>query len=117
MQALMDRQDQRVREALGDFVLPCEPEPFWAQTTGGNFDDLGDMASEVLHQCNIASNELNGLRIVVGPDGRVVDVSARDDLPWEPPAEVIACVRDVLMGLVFPCLAGYEICPEFVIME
>ncbi len=33
------------------------------------------------------------------------------------PPDVVACVRATLAGLTFPCLASFEVCPEFAIAE
>jgi hypothetical protein len=54
--------------------------------------------------------------IEVGADGKVADVGARDEKSPPAPAS-IECIKKALKGLVFPCLAGYQICPEYVIIE
>ena len=51
----------------------------------------------------------------LGPDGTVADVVA-DAYGYVSP-EALDCVRTALAGLVFPCLANREICPEYVIAE
>ncbi|MCP4605870.1 MAG: hypothetical protein GY847_36045 [Proteobacteria bacterium] len=56
--------------------------------------------------------------VVIDENGLVVDVRPREDLPDTPEAQDAAkCVREVLDGLEFPCLAGLEICPAYVIIE
>jgi len=50
--------------------------------------------------------------VVLGPGGTVTDVRT-----MPPGAPVADCVRTVLAGLSFPCLASFEVCPEYVIFE
>jgi hypothetical protein len=55
---------------------------------------------------------------VIGADGRLADIRpgphAGDDT-LRP--EVLDCLRAAFADLTFPCLAGYEVCPEFVLIE
>ena len=53
--------------------------------------------------------------IAVGPDGRVVEVRSRGT--YVVSTEMLDCIRSALEGLVFPCLAGHEVCPEYVFIE
>jgi radical SAM superfamily enzyme YgiQ (UPF0313 family) len=54
-------------------------------------------------------------RIVIDSAGNVVDV-----VPYDSSAPALAtaeCMKSALAGLTFPCLAGTEVCPEYVIVE
>ena len=62
-----------------------------------------------------ASSALRRLVVVVGADGRVTDVRSR--VEYTVGVEVLDCIRTALAGLVFPCLAGREVCPEYVFVE
>ncbi|MFH1437830.1 MAG: hypothetical protein ABIJ56_19130 [Pseudomonadota bacterium] len=59
---------------------------------------------------------LEGTVITVDPEGRVVDVGVHDGCDPTPP-EVLECIRAALEGLTFPCLAGFQICPEPVVLD
>ena len=50
------------------------------------------------------------IQVVLDAGGAVVDV--RGGSP-----EVVACIQAALSGLSFPCLASFEVCPEFAIAE
>jgi hypothetical protein len=54
--------------------------------------------------------------IVVDSEGMVTDVLPRDEL--DPPSrESMDCILSALSGLVFPCLANFQVCPEYVFIE
>jgi hypothetical protein len=50
------------------------------------------------------------VQVVLDASGAVVDVRGG-------PPEVVDCIRASLAGLTFPCLASFEVCPEFAIAE
>jgi anaerobic magnesium-protoporphyrin IX monomethyl ester cyclase len=56
------------------------------------------------------------LTIEVDGKGKVKDIVPRKDADMVP-QEAIDCIKKALGGLVFPCLANYSICPEYVIIE
>jgi hypothetical protein len=59
------------------------------------------------------------VQIVIDATGKVQDVIAEPP-PYQPSTvspEVLACEKKALQGLVFPCLAGLTVCPEYVIIE
>lgn len=44
-------------------------------------------------------------------------MDAFDRVYCDPSPEYVSCILAVLDGLTFPCLAGYELCPTYVIIE
>lgn len=50
------------------------------------------------------------VQVVLDEVGRVVRVDGGDP-------EIVACLEAALTGLTFPCLASFEVCPEFAIAE
>jgi len=52
------------------------------------------------------------IQIVLDASGAVRSVTSSS-----PMSEYAACIRDSLAGLIFPCLASFEVCPEFAIAE
>jgi len=56
------------------------------------------------------------LMIEMDEHGKVLDIRPRKDEDQIPP-DAIEGLKKALKGLSFPCLAGYQICPEYVIIE
>ncbi len=54
------------------------------------------------------------VRIVLDDSGQVADVVGRGS---SVPPETISCIQTALSGLTFPCLAGSQVCPEYICIE
>ncbi len=103
--------ESRVESALSAPIPACTPA-YVEVTDGGAQTDMSRLAAS-LDPC-AAVLYSGGGPIVVVLDGRgaVSDVRTTD-----PGSPVAACVRRVLEGLSFPCLASFEVCPEYIISE
>jgi hypothetical protein len=108
-QRAQEEMTARVRAALEARGLDCA-EGF-ANVPGGAQTDLQSMTDRV-NDCGPLFDFGNQVRILLDPAGVVVDVRT------EPPhPELEDCLRTALAGLSFPCLASFEVCPEFAIAE
>ncbi len=119
MEALLEEQGQAVADALEEnLVLTCELEAAGPDVVEGEtMQDIVRVAEQVIPDCFEDFYDIAGSRIVVDSEGRILEITHDEGSPDHPPEEVLECMRVALDGLVFPCLAGYEICPEFVIIE
>jgi hypothetical protein len=85
---------------------------------GGDYQDRRLMQTTVDAACTDVNfwEDWHKVTIYVDAEGRVIDVQGR--YPDDPPRpEAIDCIESALAGLVFPCLANYQICPEYLVME
>jgi hypothetical protein len=107
--------EERVAEALAGESFACAA-PYGIGVQGGAQQDLERLVTKA-GRCVGAPFGSSGrdFRIVLDGTGAVADV--RSESREEGAAEVRRCVRAALHGLVFPCLAKFEVCPEFVIIE
>ena len=70
------------------------------------------MASAIEAACSSLITMGTKFDVVLDAKGSVVTVTTT------PPASALAtCVEKALAGLSFPCLASFEVCPEYVIAE
>ena len=85
---------------------------------GKDYDQKIRMRDKAFKACpsSQGSGYWYSLTIEVDEKGKVKDIVPRKDADIVPP-EAIDCIKKALKGLVFPCLAGYSICPEYVIIE
>ena len=105
-----------VEEAVDPQDYPCFSDMTWMEVEGGFGDDVAEMSEAILGQCGEAQEYGDYFTIAVDADGYVADVFHEygDDPHMN---EVVECVLGALDGLKFPCLTGYEICPEYIIAE
>ena len=82
---------------------------------GGDGADRKRMRRAVDKTCKGAWHQLWGVKVVLDRKGRVKDVLRQAGRKPRPAA--VRCIRRALRGLRFPCLAGYRICTEHVIVE
>ncbi len=76
---------------------------------GGARSDLQELANKIRASCPPNTVD-RGFHIVLDASGKVVKVKSRSTV-------LSQCVKRALRGLSFPCLASFEVCPEFVIVE
>jgi hypothetical protein len=107
--AAMRAMTDRVRSALEARGLECADGI--AAVEGGTSQQLQSM-NDRINDCAPLFEFGNEMRIVLDPSGAVVEVRTSPESP-----ELAACVRSALAGLTFPCLASFEVCPEFAIAE
>jgi hypothetical protein len=72
------------------------------------------MAQAVQDGCPNLAYEASEVVIVLDASGKVQDVVTKADGGTSPVAD---CIRAALQGLAFPCMGGFRVCPEYVIME
>jgi hypothetical protein len=99
----------RVRAALVARGLECA-EGF-VSVAGGVQGDLTAMADRI-NDCGPLFDFGNQFRILLDDTGAVVDVVTNPPSP-----ELEDCLRATFAGLTFPCLASFEVCPEYAIAE
>jgi radical SAM superfamily enzyme YgiQ (UPF0313 family) len=114
---LKNRADEAVKAAVGAEVGCIRGE--YVSVEGGLRDQQLKLSKVLRDTCatgELLLNDLYGAMIVLDENGQVSDVVVR---PGEeaPGPEALACIKKALSGLTFPCLAGFKLCPEFVIVE
>lgn len=100
-----------VEQALSGRAARCtesDGRPIGAEVKGKGHDDVGGAASAVA-KCRVMGMS-PAVRVVLDAKGRVLRVDG--GLPTQ-----AKCIRQVLAGLSFPCLASFEVCAEHVIIE
>ena len=97
-----------VESALTGRVPACV-DPF-VTVAGGAQADMEQLGTTVEEACDIPFGDR--FRIVLDEAGAVVDVISESGS-----TEIEDCVRAALAGLTFPCLASFEVCPEYAIAE
>jgi hypothetical protein len=80
---------------------------------GGDARDIERLARTLSPRCAVSHN--GGVRIVVGGSGEVIDVTGPGQGPRPDPG--LRCIREALRGLRFPCLAGHDVVPDWIIIE
>ena len=85
------------------------------EVDGGYSDQIDTMADEIEEECNAIIESGDIYVIEFDSSGIVVAVTPQNQDPHS--LEVAACVMTALEGLEFPCLADFEICPEYMIAE
>lgn len=111
-------EEQAAREdalevALEAVDIYCDPTSgeFFGYLDGLENDEVEDAFNTIWEsRCRF-----HVIAIVVDEDGRVVDVQTREGDPVD--SEIRECILAALDGLVFPCLAGYTVCEEPVVLE
>ena len=106
MAARVAEAERRVEDAVSAAGLSCAAG--FARIDGRSDDDMAAMASAA-DPC-IVDPFGTSVQVVLDASGAVVDVRGG-------PPEVLDCIRASLAGLSFPCLASFEVCPEFAIAE
>ena len=86
------------------------------EVDGGAQTDADAMAARLHDACPEELWYYPGVAVLIDPSGQVAGVTtAHSSEPLDP--EIESCVLNALAGLTFPCLAGYTVCPEYVIAE
>jgi hypothetical protein len=102
--------------ALAGKVPACitkDGMPTFVPIDGGAHSDAQKLSDTVAAACGTLLGGMGQFKIVLDAAGKVVDV-----VPADPSAaELASCVKAALAGLAFPCLASFEVCPEYVIAE
>ena len=108
---------EEIRSAIAELDLSCLSGTYnVVHILGDESEQKREMMEAAESSCFDYHNNIYEVIVTVDADGRVVDVRQREDYYPVPP-EAIDCIRSALEGLEFPCLADYEICPEYLIAE
>jgi radical SAM superfamily enzyme YgiQ (UPF0313 family) len=113
-----DPQTDAVLQALEAEQFPCLIEAgqgHWEEFMGGNEDELVQISDAFAELCPQWVGYWGVYTIHIDDGGFVTGVTPEGNEPED--LEVAACVETALDGLQFPCLAGYDVCPEFIIGE
>ncbi|MBI2895990.1 MAG: hypothetical protein HYY06_20700 [Deltaproteobacteria bacterium] len=108
----LDGIDARLQQIFSGRSWPCLARRSIV-VEGNDRNDRRELMRRLEDECMEHGQAWGEIRIVVGPDGTVAQVVGSDGVS----TEALDCVRAALDGLVFPCLANREICPEYVIIE
>jgi radical SAM superfamily enzyme YgiQ (UPF0313 family) len=106
-------QSDSAAKALAAACIGEVSSPVGTYVQGGASKDAQAMAEAIDAACGaLIANSGTQFSIVLDSAGKVVDVKG------VPGSEaVVACVSAALANLSFPCLASFEVCPEYVIAE
>ncbi len=111
--------EEAVADALEGQVFPClgtDDYGGYVDVDGGAGAQAASMMDTVHAACpDYFYESMGSIAILLDATGAVVGVTVKPG--HMVPDGVLQCVKTALDGLTFPCLAGYEICPEFVIAE
>jgi len=78
----------------------------------GSAQQQADQIAKKINGCSSSSwNQTGRVQIVLNKAGKVTRVSASPATPFT------RCIQKVLVGLSFPCLSSFDVCPEHVIIE
>jgi len=116
---VLNQRLERIKNALNGVDMSCFTS-FFTDIRGEDTDDFIKMNEPIKNNCasycEFPGDDWYKVVILIDSEGRVVDVQSRyeDDPATQ---EAIDCFRHALEGLTFPCLANYQVCPEYLIAE
>ena len=117
-QAAKDAMEEAIAKALEGKLFPCLGTDFssgYIPIEGGAGKQADTMTSMIMEACPDIVDHLGQVAISLDASGAVVAVTA--DPGSKVPPEALQCAETALKGLTFPCLAGYQICPEYIVGE
>jgi hypothetical protein len=106
---------QKVEQVLSDGTYDCKGQIRLA-VVGGLTKEVLEVESILKEQCPEFDtfSLLEQHHIIINPDGTVNKVVPQCEDEWC--VEVAQCIDDALDGLVFPCLGGFELYHEVVVI-
>lgn len=107
-------QENDAKKALADACISTSSSPVYTWVEGGSTSDAEVMVKAIESACSsLLDWDYKQFTIVLDKSGKVTTVN-----PGSPAAAALAeCVFKALSGLTFPCLASFEVCPEYAIAE
>ncbi len=93
-------------------ILGDGTQPQYVNVKGGATTQAEQMAAAINQACSSLLTFNAQFTIVLDQNGKVTQVTSDPSA-----AQLAACVQKALTGLTFPCLASFEVCPEYVIAE
>lgn len=105
---LATQMSQDVVDALSDGEYPCNVNTC-VEIEGDLQNEIDLVDQMVFENCDDENLHqfIEYYSIIINDDGTVAGISAQCDEEWC--FEVAECIESALEGLVFPCLAGFEI--------
>ncbi len=92
-------------ECLQDYII----------IDGGVEEDLRRIGEAAEDVCDLWDVHARDFVVHLDKEGFVADVTPTSEDPVQ--METAACVLEALKGLQFPCLANFDVCPEYLIAE
>jgi radical SAM superfamily enzyme YgiQ (UPF0313 family) len=115
MQTLMTNKETALGQAIDPVEQGCLKGKI-INVQGGAVDDLEQMGQILEKACGYSIwSSAFGIMIVLDASGKVQGVVAQPGTNPDP--MVLDCIKTALGQLSFPCLANYQICPEYIITE
>jgi hypothetical protein len=114
-QTALDAQANAARAALANACVGADALPAGGTSvSGGSMTDLQKMFDAIEASCQALwdPNKYPQFDIKLDTSGKVVNVTG--DASIQP---LLDCVQMALAGLSFPCLASFDVCPEYAIAE
>ena len=117
----LDEREARIEEAVSVLIPECLI-PYGSRLVsvrGGSLADYYRIVEAAEEACSHLwspthdwGRPIQGVEISLDDDGMVTAVA--DDEWWEEPLtpEELECIGAALEGMTFPCLAGFDICPD-----
>jgi radical SAM superfamily enzyme YgiQ (UPF0313 family) len=111
-QAAKKAAEDAAAAVLAAACMDTSSTPVSTYEQGGATSDAQKMVAALAPACGPLIHPQTQFDIVLDASGKVVTVQA------DPATQPIAdCIMKALTGLTFPCLASFEVCPEYVIAE
>jgi radical SAM superfamily enzyme YgiQ (UPF0313 family) len=109
-QALVKKETDAAAKALADACIETASPAIYAYVTGAAHDDGQKMVEAITAACQPEMSQQGPFVITLDATGAVAGVTSASQA-------LADCVKKALAGLSFPCLAGFDVCPEFAIAE
>jgi len=113
-QPALTAQADEAQAALAQACIPPTALPPYTQISGGSLTDMQTMLADLQAACSSVWNtgSTPQFEITLDATGNVVSVTG------DPSIKALTdCVAAALAGLSFPCLASFQVCPEYMIAE
>jgi radical SAM superfamily enzyme YgiQ (UPF0313 family) len=114
-QAALDAQANAARAALASACVGADALPVGGTSvSGGSMTDMQAMYDAIEASCQALwdPNSFPQFDIKLDASGKVVGVTG--DAGIQP---LLDCIQAALVNLSFPCLASFDVCPEYAIAE
>ena len=105
-----EEMQTQAAEALAAVSISASSTPVYAQVSGGSDAELSALSTAVNTACASLLTANPTFDITLDATGAVVSVTTTP--PTTPAAPICACIETALAGLTFPCLAGFDLCPQ-----
>ncbi len=103
-------QSDAATAALAAACVETASPAIYTYAQGGAHSDAQRMIDAMVAACSDLLTTQGDFKIVLDASGHVTDVQSGSQA-------LAGCVLSAIQGLDFPCLAGFEVCPEFAIAE